>query len=288
MQYKLTYYFKYLIAGDGPIEPRAFPFYNQFYLSFNNGLFVRNKVVDTTLMWDMENDKFVMPIIADGQPLLNRTVPFSMPRDKHWSPYTWQGEVYMLYSYDPLRIIKCDPSFHCKFTQNMAPKDYQFDEVFNSIRGGTPTLTYRDNFYITIAHSTLFRQLQPRRKRYYTMNLVVMRLEGESNHQVIYMSEPIELNAELMNSVHIVRDMFISHPFLFPVSLLMEDEDSIVIGGHISDQSSYLFRLTGIRKLMDRVISRSRYLDKQGPPRDFMHNMSRTLAHQQTGFNFMS
>lgn len=236
----------------------------------------------------MERDKFVMPVIANGQPLLNRTVPYSMPRDKHWSPYTWRGEVYMIYSYDPLRIIKCDPKFHCKFTQNMAPKDYTFDEIFNSIRGGTPTLLYRDNYYISMAHSTLNRELKNGRKRYYTMNLVVMRAEEEFNHQIIYMSEPVELSPEIMNKVPIVRNSFISHPFMFPVTLLMEDDNNIVVGGHISDHSSYLFRLTGLKKLMDQVIERSGRLDKHGPPQGFMHNLSRALAYQHTGFDFMS
>ena len=42
--------------------------------------------------------------------------------------------------------------------------------------------------------------------------------------------------------------------FFFPVGVMLEDEDSIVIGAHIKDMVSVLFRLTGLRDLLSTVM----------------------------------
>ncbi|XP_067950189.1 uncharacterized protein [Watersipora subatra] len=268
-------------VGDGPIEPRAFPFYEQIYLSFNAALYVGKKEVDTTMFWDWRGDRFVMPKVTDGQPQFKTRM--SMPRDKHWSPYEFDNKLYMVYSFDPLRIISCDKGAVCHFTQNAADSDYRFNDLQDSVRGGTPTLWYRENFYITITHSTHFR---PGYKRYYTFNLLVLKVDKKSPHKVIYFSEPINLHEELMTKTPIIRTKWIVDPFFFPVSLLKEDEDNIIIGGHINDHSAYLFRVKGIKKLMEEVIHKSELLDDEGPANKVLHRLSQQFATAQSGYVF--
>jgi len=272
---------KICVTGDGPIEPRAFPFYNKLYMSFNNALYVGKKEMDTTIFWDWEGDRFVMPKITDGQPnIQSRRI---MPRDKHWSSYMFDGSNYMIYSVDPLRIIKCDNNSVCGFYQNSAKPDYRFIDLFDCLRGGTPTLHYRDNFFITVTHVTLFKTGY---KRYYTVNIAVLRAEKGANHQIVYLSSPLQFDESIMTETPIIRTRWIEDPFFFPVSLLLEDEDNIVIGGHVNDHSAYLFRVKGIRALMDNVIAQSRSLSKDGPANGVLHNLARSYAAKQSGYTF--
>ena len=272
-----------LLSGDGPIEPRAFPFYNQLYLSFNTAVYVDNKEVDTTMFWDWDNDKFVMPQITDGHPQLNTKK--SMPRDKHWSPYTYNNTVQMIYSFDPLRIIKCDNSSSCRFTQNAAPADYKFTDLRDCLRGGTPTVHYKHDYYITVTHVTLFK---PAWKRVYTINLAVLKADGDSNHKIIYLSEPIQFDKEVMSKPPKVRPEWIADDFFFPVSMLLENDDSVILGGHINDHSSYLFRIRGVKSLMNEVIHRANELEQIGPRPGLLHQLARHYTIKQTGYTFQS
>lgn len=264
------------------MEPRAFPFYGKLFLSFHNTVFVSQKKMDTTMFWDFEEDQLVMPVLTDDQP--QSSPRRFIPRDKHWSPFTWRNHLHMVYSLDPFRTLKCDARANCKFSQNTATSSYRFDDLNNCLRGGTPTVLYDKDFYISMAHTTLFRH-QPEWKRYYTANLLVLRA-SESGHQVVYLSEPIEVHPMLLNSIPIVRKEFIIDPFLFPVTLLVETNDSIVVGGHINDHSSYLFRLTGLRKFMEKVMARSRQLGTSGPADGFLNNLSREFAGRKSGYRF--
>lgn len=273
----------FTFVGDGPIEPRLFPFYNQTYISFNSAVHISKHMVDTTMFWDFANDKFVMPLISHGQPQLQSKT--SMPRDKHWSPFTHNDKFYLIYSIDPLRILYCNKSSQCRFVQNNADKHYKFDNFRDSLRGGTPTIHYSDNYYIMVAHSTLYKR-NKHYTRYYSVNLVVLRINSESDHQVIYLSAPIRFHPKLMNSIPIVRHKYIDNPFLFPVSLLLESRDSVVIGGHINDHSSYLLRFTGLRELMSRIMSRK--VSSTGPPNTLLHNLTRQFASDISGYEFMS
>lgn len=267
--------------GDGPIEPRAFPFHNQLYLSFNAAVYFNKREVDTTMFWDWEEDRFVMPRISDGHPQLDRKV--RIPRDKHWSPYTYENNSYMVYSFDPLRIIKCDNTSTCVFTQNTAPADYTFSDDRDCLRGGTPSVHYKHNYYISITHVTLFK---PDYKRVYTINLAVLRADGETNHQVVYLSEPIEFNEEVMSQPRMIRPEWIEDNFFFPVSIILEDDDNVVVGGHINDHSAYLFRIKGIKSIMDSVITRSKDLKPNGPKFGVLHQLARDYTVRKTGYTF--
>lgn len=272
-----------MFSGDGPIEPRAFPFYDQLYLSFNTALWVDKRQVDTTMFWDWNQDKFVMPKITDGQPQFNTKL--IMPRDKHWSPYTYNNDVYMVYSFDPLRIIKCDNSSTCVFTQNAAPADYKFTDTRDCLRGGTPTLHYKQDYYITITHATLFKEAW---KRVYTINFAVLRANGDANHQIVYLSEPINFNEDIMSKPPMVRPEWINDNFFFPVSLLLEGDDSVIVGGHINDHSSYLFRIRGVKSLMNEVMLRANDIKQAGPKPGVLHELAKQYTIKQTGYTFKS
>ena len=252
-------------------------------MSFNSAVYLEKKLVDTTMFWDCDNDKFIMPEVSNGQPQLHSER--SMPRDKHWSPYTYNNQLYMLYSIDPLRIMFCDRKAKCRFVQNNADNKYKFDDLRDSLRGGTPTINYAKNYYITIAHSTQFKK-GTYYKRYYGINLVVLRINSESDHQIVYLSAPIQFHKKLMNSIPLVRYKFIDDPFVFPVSLVNESLDSLVIGGHINDHSSYLLRLTGIKSLMNKVMSQQ--ISMKGPVNMLLQNLTRQFASQVSGYEFMT
>jgi len=230
------------------------------------------------------------PLISEGNPLLKNHDEYKVPRDKHWSPYMHNGQLYFIYSLDPLRIMACDRHSKCSFTHNESGNDYKFEQANDSLRGGTPTLHYKDDYYITIAHSTLFinkTKVDPQLdwKRFYTVNLVVLKVI-ESNHRVVYLSSPIEFNEKFMSQVPIVREKYIKHNFLFPVTLLIENQDNIIIGGHVNDHSSYLFRMSGLSELMRKIMTGSESLSETGPKPGALHSLTKQQASEQYGFSF--
>jgi len=271
-----------IFVGDGPIEPRAFWHYDRLYLSFNSGIKINGSLFDTTFFWDYDEEQVVMPKIREGQPTL-QTSHASVPRDKHWSPYTYKDQLYFIYSLDPLRILLCDRDSKCYFTRKEGGDNYEFHQVADSLRGGTPTVHYKDEFYITIAHSTMFRKDDW--KRVYTINLAVLKITND-NHRIVFLSSPILFNETFMSSIPMVRHRYIRDDFVFPVSLLVEDADNIIIGGHVNDHSSYLFRVTGIQSLMDDVMVGSKKLSDVGPQPGKLHNLTKEFSSQLFGYTF--
>lgn len=279
--------------GDGPIEPRAVVVGGTLYVTFNTGVVLSSGgVVDSTFLWNFDDNEAILPSIEGGAPM-QRTAPTGeMPRDKHWSAFVQSGgRLHFAYNLDPLRILRCLPANGtCSFVHFEGPADYRFGDSSDVLRGGTPLVRYLDSpYFVTVVHVTLFKNCPSDAnchwKRYYTANLLVLRTQPM--YKVVYCSEPLQFHRGFLRDVPIVRSRYIKDPFVFPVGLILENADTLAIGGHVNDYSSYVFRLRGLKQIMDHVIRLDRGGTSDGPAVGALHEWARRAAKRYSGYEFM-
>lgn len=148
-------------------------------------------------------------------------------------------------------------------------------------------MLYKYPYYVSVAHGTFFRDCpQPltrcHGKRYYTTHLIVMTIEPD--FKIIYMSGNIPFPSASFD-VPLVRYRFIDSSFFFPVGLILENSDSLVLGGHVNDHSSVLYRISGISSILAEVASFNQgRLDKPGPKPGVLQDYSKLAAAKSSGF----
>ena len=115
----------------------------------------------------------------------------------------------------------------------------------------------------SVAHTTNYKSYN--NHRYYTAHLVVLCVRPI--YRVVYISNAIRLHRRVFQVAPMVRPLYIDDGFVFPVGLIVENDDSLVIGCHVNDHSSIIFRLKGLKKIMSRVLKIDQRLrPKHGPP----------------------
>ena len=252
-------------VGDGPIEPRMYSAFGKLYVTFNGAVaFRKHFPMDFTIIWDYFDNRPIIPDIVGGSPMLRVKEKDSMPRDKHWMSFILKDKLYFVQNIDPLRVMNCDVNAKCEFVHHDVSADgLIFHSKRNHLRGGTPFELYEWPYYIGVAHSTLYKRYN--RHRYYSANLVV--LSVEEPFRIVYVSEPLQLNHDIFYETPMVRSRYIEDGFLFPVSLILENKDTMTIGGHINDFSSVLIRFTGMQRLMASIMNNDRNdSPHKGPP----------------------
>lgn len=175
------------------------------------------------------------------------------------------------------------------------PDDYKFKAARDALRGGTPFVLYKYPYYISVAHGTFYQTCpqanftannnKTRKKtchtRHYTTFLVMMTIEP--TFKIIYMSDCIPFPKKAFD-IPMVRYKFIPDPFFFPVGLILESSDSLVVGGHINDHSSVLFRIRGYKQSLDSAIKyHISNPNKPGPEVGALHDQARVMAERMSG-----
>ena len=104
--------------------------------------------------------------------------------------------------------------------------------------------------------------------------------------KVVYVSGDISYPKDSLR-VPIVRYRYIQDSFFFPVGLILESADSLIVGGHVNDHSSVLFRLQGISAMMNEVIQYSQeHKLKEGPKLLMLQNYTRQSVERTSGYKF--
>ena len=278
-------------VGDGPIEPRLFRVQDRLFISFNAAMsFTAKQAMDFTIMYDYDRNIPLIPKIKGGTPMMNATEKNDMPRDKHWMALIHNDELYFVHNLDPLRVMHCTLEGDCKFVHDERDRDgFIFEHHISHLRGGTPFEQYRDEYYISIAHSTMYKRSN--HHRYYTAHLVVLYARpSTSEYRIAYVSDNIKIHKKIYASAPMVRPRWIEDDFFFPVGLLVESPDDIVIGGHLNDFSSVLIRIKGMEKLMKKVITEDRLRNgnlQQGPPIGYLHQYIHDIMENLTDYKFV-
>ncbi len=270
-------------VGDGPIEPRVVTVQNRLLISFNAAMAFKQKVyMDYTVLWDYNQNMPIIPKIKGGTPMVNATEKDDMPRDKHWMALTHNDELYFVHNLDPLRVMKCSVTGYCEFVYNdETAHGFIFEHHISHLRGGTPFELYEYPYYVSVAHSTMYKTSN--HHRYYTAHMVVLCMEP---YRIVYVSDHIKIHQDIYRSAPMVRPRWIDDGFIFPVGIILETKDWLTIGVHVNDFSSVLIRMKGIKKLMDTVIKLDRKQNvKKGPPVGYLHkhihDTQQNLTHVQ-------
>ena len=144
-------------------------------------------------------------------------------------------------------------------------ENFAYEQSVFHLRGGTPFELYQWPYYVSVAHSTLYKDDAAQRPQatlkesqhfvYYTAHLVVLCVQP---YRVVYISNALELHDDIYHKIPIVKVQKIEDDYFFPTALLSESADSFVIGGHINDHSSVLIRLRQVQQLLTQVIKLDR------------------------------
>ena len=111
-------------------------------------------------------------------------------------------------------------------------------------------------------------------------------LNIETN-RFVYCSDSIEVNPLIFKDAPIVRGGHIKENFIFPVGIIIENEDSVTIGAHVNDFSSVAIRIRGIRALMKSVIEEDKKnLLGEGPPPFALQNYILGAEQEKTKMIF--
>jgi len=174
----------------------------------------------------------------------------------NWIPLDVKGEAYFTYSLDPLRVMKCDKeSGDCQFIyEQPGTKDSPFVYTSDHLRGGTPWALYKYPYYISIAHNVLVSKNPRINYSMYNANIVVLCVDPWS---VVYVSRNLEFDPDWLRSKAIIRNHTISEPFFYPTGLIMWDEDTLDVSGHLNDASGHILRMRGFKQLMQEVMSQA-------------------------------
>lgn len=256
-------------VGDGPIEPRLTQVKGHVLVSFNAAMaFNHETPMDYTALWDLGENYVIVPQIEGGTPMVNATEKDDMPRDKHWMALIQHDELYFVHNLDPLRVMKCTLRGYCSFVHNEKDNSgFIFQHHISHLRGGTPFEHYSGEYFISIAHSTMYKTSN--HHRFYTAHLVVLHVNP---YRIVYVSDHLQVHPQVYRDAPMVRWRWIDDGFIFPVGLIIENKDSIIIGVHVNDFSSVLLRMRGVAKLMESVIQLDqRQNSGKGPPIGCLH-----------------
>ena len=82
----------------------------------------------------------------------------------------------------------------------------------------------------------------------------------EPDFGIVYISDPIQINSNVFPIFKGPKFWSaVEDNFTFPVGLVLENKDSLLLGAHVNDQGSGLFRIQGFEQLLQEVI----HTDKQ-------------------------
>lgn len=169
-----------------------------------------------------------------------RDMPFN-PIEKNWAPFVIRDELYFVYSYDPLMIIKYDLNLDgfCDivFLQNGA--ELPIDTGLSAIlRGGSNLIHYREQYYIGACHS---RMGYHNRINYFT-HIVLLDVE---NWKLVYISKPVLYKYD-GNELQKVGDILyhITHLLVqSPISINRKSDTEFYLTVNVCDFKTLLYEV---------------------------------------------
>ena len=161
--------------------------------------------------------------------------------EKNWAPFEKDGELYFVYNYDPLIIVKYDFNQEgiCKIIYKQNNIDLPIKTETTFLRGGSNLLHYRDNYYIGGCHSRIDDG-----KRFYHFTHIV--LLDVVNWKIVFLSKPIIYNYKnydllRVNATNVLFDM-IPNCIQDPVSLYTRNKKHYITV-NVRDCISHLYEI---------------------------------------------
>ena len=248
---------------DGPQDPRAFKYQGKNYLTFHAAIF-KKETPDlhllTTVFWDLEEDRPIIPTVKNN--LITIQPGPAGQHDKNWMSLIIGDDRYFIQLLDPLLIIRCPPEEECEYVYQAGTtaKDFETPNV-GVLRGSSSFKLYQWPYYLGMAHCTYTKS--------YSINLILFRVNP---FRVVYVTEDIPIHEDFYSDKP--RTIHINGNFYFPTSLFVESPDSVLIGAHANDYSSFLMRVRGLEPVLQTVIKRDQIANPpSGPPNNFLQNL---------------
>ncbi|XP_013388826.1 uncharacterized protein LOC106157657 [Lingula anatina] len=240
------------IQYGGPADPRAFTVQNKTMVLYNrvegaSAVCRDNKmIVIRQYIYSVKKDNSVPITIRD------------MPTpcwEKNWSLLSFSNRLSFIYSLDPLLITECSHTGLCQFKPGNGERNFSnaANRIHHAglpgIRGGTPFEEYQWPYAISVGHTTSVCNSPYKVYDLYYAHLVVYNIEKQ---KVVYVSTPIKVHPNFMSRSRPPSPV-IALSFIYPVSLIVRDSDTLHVGAHIDDVESFVFEITGVRELMTRI-----------------------------------
>ncbi|XP_013412422.1 uncharacterized protein LOC106175124 [Lingula anatina] len=183
-------------------------------------------------------------------------------REKNWSPLIKDDKLFFIYSLEPTVLLHCKTNGECMFrqTSNSISKVNAGHQVLPLIRGSTQFVPYKWPYYVAIVHAKWTKtNVSPKSPLKYTNHMLLFNAES---YEITFMSKDIQLRDDfLRSSVPVYRHIY--YPFLYPVSLLVRDPDTLHVGLHHNDRDSVVMEISGVEEVLNTVI---RLADERGRP----------------------
>jgi hypothetical protein len=179
--------------------------------------------------------------------------------EKNWAPFVKDNQLYFVYNYDPLIIIKYDfnSSGICNVVYKQGNCSLPIDTGITYLRGGSNLLHYKDGYYIGGCHSRAYRFYKNWMEHYTHIILL-----NTNTWELVYISKAVmflcdikeELNAwfesqgskkklDVLNiDTNILADRT-PHKIQDPVSLYLKD-DKFYLTINVRDTVSLLYELS--------------------------------------------
>ncbi len=173
--------------------------------------------------------------------------------EKNWAPFVKDGNIYFVYNYDPLIIIRYDlnPQGICQLIYSQNNVKLPFDTSNTFLRGGSNLIPYKDGYYIGGCHSRIHKKCFEHYTHIILLNTNEWKLEYVSK-PVMYCYELKEqLNAwwlkpnscKPLDTFHNILIDKTPHIIQDPISLYKKD-DKYYISINVRDCVSLLYEIS--------------------------------------------
>ncbi|ELU12079.1 hypothetical protein CAPTEDRAFT_204261, partial [Capitella teleta] len=129
---------------------------------------------------------------------------------------------------------------------------------------GTSFIEYEWPYFVSVAHGVIHKEVDGEDTRHYTCNLALLRVEP--TFRFVYISSDIKFSQSIYTDIDGVTyfgQVPITNNFAFPVSMVLENRNSLVMGAHINDNVSVLLRLKGFQSILRTAIDIDQNQKKQ-------------------------
>ena len=278
-------YPKMKILNDGPQDPRAFKFRGRLYLFIHAGVQIDPMI--RPILWDVEANRPILLIVKDNV----FGTKLEAGADKNWMALVLDDTLYFVQYLDPLLVVKCELNGTCEYVHNLplSPFDANItgaiDPYWDVLHGGTPFKHYSDNYYIGLIHGKYKKNAPKYLVSAYTSHIILF---NTNTFRVVFLSGHIPLNPELYRGRP--RPEYTLLSFYFPVSVVVESRDSLLVFAHVNDNSSFMLRISGIEGMLRDVMKKDKTDPAEnGPPvgcmQESLWTRKATYTKLQTAIN---
>lgn len=231
----------------GPEDPRAFigP-YGRLFVVFKmhvdyNRCRIHVHDVYASVTYLLEVDRLVL-----------------LPWEKNWAPFVKNNTIHFVYSFEPLRVIRCETLPHCTLVFGV-DDDTSGRQEIHTLRGGSPWLALdpSERYYMSLAHTTDRRGSTMALLGYPLHRAMLVLLRTAPTFEIIYVGGPLEVSRDLMaNELHASTQVLRVNPVIDPCGITRLDTLDAFYVSISFDSGGALIATCGLMAIAEDVVRR--------------------------------